>query len=191
MFKKSTIKTQIWMKVEKIWKLIYKLEFSEKHSEKVNEIRESKTLDTIWKIGDKKTVYQKYKRDELMEFLSEANKILNELEEMEKEVQVYVAGGVEFADYDEVVGVAFIRQNFYWSTFLRTVHGAFRKPITFMVRKTNEKEMKIKENWNLEVMKETSDYYKCLIPVEDQVEMSYKDDVIIVVSEEKWRKIKS
>jgi hypothetical protein len=60
-----------------------------------------------------------------------------------------------------------------------------------MVRKTNEKEMKIKENWNLEVMKETSDYYKCLIPVEDQVEMSYKDDVIIVVSEEKWRKIKS
>jgi hypothetical protein len=191
MFKKSTIKTQIWMKVDSIWKLIYKLEFSEKHSERVNEIRESKMLDTLWNIGDKKTVYQKYKKDELFELLEEAGKILTELEEMEKEVQVYVAGGVEFADYDEVVGVSYIRKSFYWSTFLRTVHGAFNKPITFMVRKTNEKEMKIKENWNLEVMKETSDYYKCLIPVEDQIKMSYKDDVIIMVSEEKWRKIKS
>lgn len=154
--------------MDEIYTLIMKLEFVSDYAMDISEIKKSDILHRITRVAMKKTIHQSMKKEILEDLCYKAIELKERLNNMyTNDINISEAEGIEFIEYDEALGIVEIKGDRVVE-FIQKVYYVFKKDITILIRKYNDREKNIIEKYVSAYEDISGEWNKYRITVEHQ-----------------------
>lgn len=155
--------------MDEIYTFIMKLEFVSDYAIDISEIKKSDLLQRITRVAMKKSIHQSMKKEILEDLCIKAIELKDRLNKMyTHDTNISEAEGIRFIEYDESLGIVDMKDDKIVE-FIQRVYYVFKKDITILIRKHNNRERNIIEKYVSEYEDISGDYNKYRLTVNKQV----------------------